>query len=125
MGLANKVFANGGLALAQISNSVTDIDFSSNGSSQKDPDDSFSDRSVRLGWVIGIGAEVSLSEGPIVDKWSLRLEGSYMNFGEASYSVNDSGDNICGPGGPRRPCSYNIKNEVGLIRVAIVHRFSL
>ena len=104
------LFINGGLALAQISNSVTDIDFGPNKPPMKDFDDSFSDDSVHVGWVVGAGAEVPVfgSNSKFLqdddDNWILRLEGSYINFGESSYEVNHSGNNICGPGGPNRPC---------------------
>ena len=126
LGLA-KLFANGGLAIARISNSVVDIDFSFNKPPQKDPDDSFSDNSIHLGWVIGIGAEMPLSGKtlPNDEGWTLRVDGSYINFGENTYQVNHSGNNRCGHEGPRRPCSYNIKNEVSLIRLALIRRFSL
>ena len=43
------VFATGGLALANVVNSVTDIDFSPDTGMQMDPDDSFRDRSTKLG----------------------------------------------------------------------------
>ena len=120
------VFANGGLAVARVSNSVIDIDFRSNGPPQKDPDDSFSDHSTRVGWVVGFGAEMPLDKTRILQNdegWFLRLGVSYINLGKNRYEVNHSGNNSCGPEGPRKPCSYDIKNEVSIIRLVLVHRF--
>ena len=112
------VFATGGLAVAGIANSVTDIDFSRNMPPRMDPDDSFRDRSTRIGWVIGGGVEA-----PLADAWVLRLEGSYLDFGRNTYNVNRSGNNACGPGNPRRPCPYNVENKLGIVRFAIIYRF--
>ena len=130
-GIAN-LFVDGGLAVARVFNSVIDIDFGPNRPPQKDPDDSFSDDSIRLGWALGFGAEIPLNKGDRKTlrsdgdgAWVLRMEGSYINLGKESYKVNHSGNNSCGVGGPRRPCLYNIKNEVGIIQLAIIRRFSL
>ena len=112
------VFASGGLAAAQINNSVTDIDFGPNMPTRIDPDDSFRSGSVEIGWVIGLGAEANLA-----DAWTLRLEGSYMDYGRDTHYVNRSGGGRCGPGMPRRPCSYNIENKIGIVRLVIIHRF--
>ena len=49
------VFASGGLAVARIVNSVTDIDFGPDMPSRIDLDDSFRDSSTEIGWVIGLG----------------------------------------------------------------------
>ena len=59
------------------------LSFSSNGSSQKDPDDiPLVIVPFGLAGLLVLVLKSSLSEGPIVSyKWSLRLEGSYMNFG--------------------------------------------
>ncbi len=124
------LFANGGLAVARINNSVIDIDFGPNTPAHRDLDDSFTDSSTQLGWVVGVGGEVPLNQEAKGSShkdgaWLLRMEGSYINLGEQDYSVNHSGNNSCGAGGPRRPCSYSIKNEVGMIRLAIIRRFSL
>lgn len=124
------LFANGGLALAKISNSVTDIDFSRDAPPRRDPDDSFKDNSVHFGWVLGLGAEIPLDrnlQGALQNEetWTLRLEGSYINFGNEKYSVNHSGNNRCGAEGPRRPCAYTIKNELGILRLVLSRRFSL
>ena len=124
------LFANSGLALARISNSVTDIDFSPNTPPRRDPNDSFEDNSVHLGWVFGLGAEILLDENlqealQNDETWTLRLEGFYTNFGKEKYTVNHSGNNRCGVNGPRRPCIYAIKNEIGILRLVLSRRFSL
>ena len=112
------VFASGGLAAARIDNSVTDIDFGPNMPTRVDPDDSFHDGSAEIGWVIGLGVEA-----PLADAWILRLDGSYLNFGRSTHYVNRSGNGRCGPGSPRRPCPYNVENNLGIVRLAIIHRF--
>ena len=122
------VFANGGLALARISHSITDMDYMPDGSQQRDPDDSSQDDSIQVGWVVGLGAEVPLENDTRnlhdAEVWTLRIEGSYYDFGKDTHTVNHSGNNSCGPGGPRRPCHYNVENEVGILRLAIVRKFS-
>ena len=70
-----------------------------------DPDDSFHDSSTDIGWVTGLGVEA-----PLTNAWTLRLEGSYLDFGRRIQHVNRSGNGRCGPGNPRRPCPYNIDN---------------
>ncbi|MDE0097028.1 MAG: outer membrane beta-barrel protein [Gammaproteobacteria bacterium] len=112
------VFAGGGLALAGIDSSVTDIDFGPDMPTRADPDDSFRDSSVEAGWVFGIGVEA-----PLATNWLLRLEGSYLDFGRSSHQVNHSGDGRCGPDGPRRPCPYDIENDLGIVRLAIIRQF--
>ncbi|MCY4513280.1 MAG: hypothetical protein OXB86_06295 [Bdellovibrionales bacterium] len=124
------LLANSGLALARISNSVTDIDFRRDAPPQRDPDDSFQDNSIHLGWVFGLGAEIPLDKNlqralQDDETWTLRLEGSYINFGKDRYTVNHSGNNRCGVDGPRRPCIYTIKNEIGILRFVLSRRFSL
>ena len=116
------VFATGGLAAARIVNSVTDIDYSGTTCLERDlrldPDDSFRDSSTELGWVIGVGVEV-----PLADAWTLRLDGSYLDFGRRTFHVNHSGGNSCGRGGPYRPCRYDIDNRLGIVRLVIMRRF--
>ena len=127
------VFVSGGLATAGIDNSLTDLDAyrDQNGewvllpngraAQRKDPDDSFHDGSTEIGWVIGVGVETSLT-----DAWTLRLEGSYLDFGASTHDANRSGDDrCCGAGSPRRPVSYNVENKLGLMRLAIIRQFSL
>ena len=112
------VFVAGGLAFAGISNSVTDIDYDDSGSIV-DPDDSFSRDSTEVGWVIGAGLETSLS-----DVWVLRLEGSYLDFGESTHLVNLSANNqCCGPETPRRAVAYEVENRLSTARLAIIRRF--
>ncbi len=112
------VFVTAGLAFADISNSVTDIDSSDSGS-MVDPDDSFSKDSTEMGWVIGAGAEAALS-----DAWALRLEGLYLDFGESTHLVNRSANNrCCGPETPRRAASYEVENRISIARLAIIRRF--
>ena len=124
---AATVFASAGLALARIENALTDLDRGLDRSFdpprptpwRMDPDDSFRDGSTEFGWVIGAGVETSLS-----DAWTLRLEGSYLDFGESTHHANRSGDNrCCGAGTPRRPVSYRIENRLGIVRLALIHRF--
>lgn len=113
-----KLFATGGLAVAQITNSVTDIDFGRNMPRRLDPDDSFRESSTKIGWVIGIGIETLFD-----DAWTLRFGGSYLDFGRSVHQVNRSGNNSCGPGGPRTSCPYKIENKYGIIRLAIIRHF--
>ena len=124
------LFVNGGPAWARISNSVTDIDFSRNKPSWKDPDDSFEDNSSRFGWVIGLGAEIQWNKNlrralKNDETWTIRLEGSYIDFGKESYTVNHSGNNRCGVGGPQRPCIYTFSNKIRILRLVLSRPFSL
>ena len=123
------VFATAGLAAARIDNTLTDLDRSCVPAGdpdcrptpwRTDPDDSFHDGSTEIGWVIGAGVETSLS-----DAWTLRLEGSYLDFGRSTHYANRSGDGRCGPGSPRRPCAYRVENRLGIVRLAIIRRFGL
>lgn len=118
------IFATAGLAAAQIENSLTDLDRRLVDGVptpwRMDPDDSFRDRSTRIGWVIGVGAETALA-----DAWTLRLEGSYMNFGGRTHTVNHSADASCIRGGEKRVCTYRVENSLGLLRLAIIRKFAL
>ena len=112
-------FATGGLAAARIDNSVTDTDFDRDPIGHTDPDDSFRDSSTRLGWAIGVGVETGLP-----DNWTLRLEGSYLDFGRSTYYVNRSGNNLCcGIGTQRRPVRYQVENSLGILRLGLIRRF--
>ena len=73
------VFINGGVAMARIINSLTDIDFNlpRNIPPHVDPDDSFYHNATRVGWVLGLGVET-----PVWDSWSWRLDGSYLGRGQ-------------------------------------------
>lgn len=116
------LFAAGGLALTRIADSLTDIDFIPNRIEDPvgsvDPDDSFRADSTRVGWVVGAGVEA-----PLAHAWSLRIEGSYLDFGRRTRHVNRSGNNRCGPDGPNRACPYRVKNRLGMVRLAVVYRF--
>ncbi len=112
------LFASGGPAAARIDHSVTDIDFGPNMTTRVDPDDSFRDGTTKVGWVIGLGVEA-----PLADGWTVRLEGSYLDFGRSTHYVNRSGNNSCGPGMPRRACPYDIDNKLGIVRLGIIRRF--
>ncbi len=124
------MFASAGLALARIEQSLRDLDAyrDQNGewvlladgraAQRTDPDDSFRDGSTELGWVVGAGIETSLS-----DAWTLRLEGLYMDFGDSTHDANRSGDDrCCGAGSPRRPVSYRIENQFGVVRLGVIYR---
>ena len=125
------VFATAGLAVARIENSLTDLDAwrgedgewvlqpDGRAAQRKDPDDSFHDASTEFGWVIGAGVEAALS-----DAWALRLDASYLDFGESAHEANRSGDDrCCGAGSPRRPVSYRIENKLGIVRLGAIYRF--
>ena len=121
------VFASAGLALARVENSLTDLDRGLDRSFdpprptpwRTDPDDSFRDGSTELGWVVGAGVEA-----PLGDAWTLRLEGSYLDFGESTHHANRSGNNrCCGAGTPRRPVSYRVENRIGIVRLGFIYRF--
>lgn len=111
------VFATGGMAWARIENFVTDIDFGPDRPAMMDPDDSFRDKSTETGWVAGLGTEVQLTGG-----WVARLEALHLDFGRNDHVVNHSGNNTCGPGGPRRPCPYKIENELDVFRLVFTRR---
>lgn len=112
------LFLNGGVVVAGVVNSVTDIDFSRDRPPAFDPDDSFEDESTRVGWVAGLGVEA-----PLADGWTVRVDGSYLNFGRSTHKVNLSGNNPCGAGGPRRPCTHRVNNALALARLALIYRF--
>ena len=125
------VFATAGLAVARIENSLTDLDAwrgedgewvllpDGRAAQRKDPDDSFHYASTEFGWVIGAGVEAALS-----DAWALRLDASYLDFGESAHEANRSGDDrCCGAGSPRRPVSYRIENKLGIVRLGAIYRF--
>lgn len=112
------VFFAGGAAAARIDNLAIDVDFGPGRPTRPDPDDSFRDRSIHLGWILAAGLEF-----PLADDWMLRLEGANLDFGEETYEVNHSGDGRCGPGGERRPCPYSVDNRLRLVRLAITRPF--
>ena len=110
---------NAGLAHSKISNSVTDIDFNETyPDGIFDPDDSFSDTSSKLGWVIGLNIET-----PVSEMWKLRFGASLFDFGQDTYYVNTSGNNRCGAGGEREPCPYQVRNSLFTANLAFIHDF--
>ena len=114
------VFLAGGVSVAGISNSFTDLDAGADGRAQVDPDDSFDERSTRVGWVAGAGVDT-----PVGGAWTLRFEGLYMDFGEAAHRVeNRLGANagVCGPGGLPSPCRYGVDQRFALVRLVVVRR---
>ena len=112
------LFATGGLAMARIRNSVTDIDFGPGQPSRVDPDDSFAETEVETGWVVGGGIE-----GPVAKSLYLRFEGLYMDFGKSSWPVNIAADGRCGPDGERTVCYYDVQNRLATFRAALIYRF--
>ncbi len=112
------VFATAGLAASRVTNFVTDIDSGRDVLPHLDPDDSFRAGTTDLGLVFGAGIEA-----PLAGAWSLRVEGSFLDFGWSTHTVNHSGNNSCGPGNPRRPCPYDVRNQLGVIRFGLIHRF--
>ena len=112
------VFGKGGLAVADVANSVTDIDFFRDRPPMLDPDDSFREVSTDFGWQLAAGIEATLA-----DAWALRLDGSYMAFGRSTYAVNRGRNNRCGPGGSLRPCLYDVEHTLGLLRLGFIYRF--
>ena len=115
------VFLSGGMSVAGISNSFTDLDTEPDGRPHVDPDDSFDERPTQVGWVAGAGLEL-----PAADAWTLRIEGMYMDLGETDHQVeNRRGPNagICGPGGLPSPCRYGIDQRFALLRLVVVRHF--
>lgn len=112
------VFAATGLGVTRITNFVTDIDSGRDVLPHVDPDDSYRASSTDLGPVIGAGIEA-----PLAGAWMLRVEAAYLDFGWSTHTVNHSGNNSCGPGNPRRPCPYEVRNQMSLIRFGLIHRF--
>ena len=111
-------FATAGLAATRITNFVTDIDSGPDVLPYMDPDDSFRTGATGLGPVIGAGIEA-----PLAGAWRFRVEGSFLDFGWSHHTVNHSGNNRCGPGNPRRPCPYKVRNRLGIVRFGLIHRF--
>ncbi len=114
------VFLAGGVSVAGISNSFTDLDAGADGRMQVDADDSFDERSTRVGWVAGAGIDA-----PVAGAWTLRVEGLYVDFGEIVHQVeNRLGGNagVCGPGGLPSPCRYGVDQRFALLRLVLVRR---
>ena len=114
------VFVAGGLSVAGISNSFTDLDAGTDGRAQVDPDDSFDARPTRAGWVAGVGVQT-----PVAGAWNLRFEGLYKDFGETVHQAeNRRGANagVCGPAGRPSPCRYGFDLRYTHLRLALVRR---
>ncbi len=116
------IFVTGGMAVAQITDSLTDIDFDFRPETyippEFDPDDSFSTKSEKLGWVLGIGAEHQFTKG-----WTARLETSYFDFGKSTHYANHSKDDRCGPGNEKSLCPFSITHKLKIVRFAITRPF--
>ena len=114
------VFLTGGVSVAGISDSFTDLDVGTDGRARVDPDDSFDERSTRVGWVAGAGIDTRVGGA-----WTLRFEGLYMDFGETVHQVeNRLGVNagVCGPAGLPSPCRYGVDQRFALVRLVLVRR---
>ena len=114
------VFLTGGVSVAGLANSFTDLDAGPDGRPRVDPDDSFAERATRVGWAAGGGLET-----PLAGAWSLRLEGLYMDFGETTHHVEnrlDANAGVCGPAGLPSPCRYRIDQRFALLRLVVVRR---
>ena len=66
------IFGKGGVAVADVDNSVTDIDYFRDRPPMRDPDDSFREVSSDFGWHLAAGLETALA-----DAWALRLDAAY------------------------------------------------
>ena len=114
------VFVAGGVSVAGISNSFTDLDPGTDGRLRVDPDDSFDERPTRVGWVAGAGIE-----RPVTGAWTLRLDGLYKDFGETVHQAeNRLGVNagVCGPAGLPSPCRYGFDQRFALLRLVLLRR---
>ncbi len=94
------LYAKGGLALARISNEVSDLD-----SGVIDATDFTSVSGVRAGWAIGAGLEYALSR-----QWTMKAEYLYMDFGTRT-SANLDGD------------TYEHDNTVHTAKLGLNYRF--
>ncbi|WP_419947597.1 outer membrane protein [Candidatus Palauibacter sp.] len=112
------LFVAGGVSVAGISNSFTDLDPGTDDRLQLDPDDSFDERPTRVGWVAGVGVEA-----PVAGAWTLRLEGLYNDFGETVHQAENRRDvnaGVCGPAGLPSPCRYGFDQRLALLRLVLV-----
>ncbi len=114
------VFVAGGVSVAGVSNSFTDLDPGTDGRLRLDSDDSFDERPTRAGWVAGAGIEK-----PMAGAWTLRFEGLYTDFGESFHQAeNRLGVNagVCGPGGLPSPCRYAFDQRFSILRLVLLRR---
>lgn len=111
--------ASAGVAAARTETSLTDLDRQLVDGVPtpwyRDPDDSFDARRTRFGWVVGLGVETSPVRG-----WTLRLEGLHAGFGKSTRYANRNGGGRCWQGGPRRPCAYDVDNDLTTVRLALI-----
>ncbi len=101
------VFGTGGIAIADITNKLSDFDAVP---PVFDPDDSFTDTETRTGWVAGGGIDLISQTG----NWSGRVEALYMDFGDVTNKV----DTI--PGGTNS--RFRSENLVKVVRFAITRK---
>ena len=114
------VFVAGGVSVAGVSNSFTDLDPGTAGGMQLDPDDSFDERPTLVGWVAGVGIEM-----PVAGSWNLRFEGLHKDFGETVHQAENRLDvnaGVCGPSGLPSPCRYGFDQRLALLRLVLVRR---
>ncbi|MDE2805137.1 MAG: hypothetical protein OXN18_08345 [Gemmatimonadota bacterium] len=114
------VFVAGGVSMAGVSNSFTDLDPGMDGSMQLDPDDSFDEQPTLVGWVAGVGVEM-----PVASAWALRFEGLHKDFGETVHQAENRLDvnaGVCGPSGLPSPCRYGFDQRFALLRLVLVRR---
>ena len=114
------VFVAGGVSVAGLSNSFTDLDAGTDGRAHMDPDDSFDERTTRVGWVAGVGIEA-----PVAGAWTLRLEGLHQDFGETLHRVENRGGTnagVCGSTGHASPCRYGFEQRFAVLRLVLVRR---
>ena len=114
------VFVAGGLSVAGISNSFTDLDAGTDGRQRVDHDDSFDERPTRVGWVAGAGIE-----RPVTGAWTLRFDGLYTDFGETVHQAENRLDvnaGVCGPAGLPSPCRYRFDQRFSILRLVLLRR---
>jgi outer membrane immunogenic protein len=98
------IYASGGVAFASIRNELSDTD-----GAVFDPDDSFSSRSTRTGWVAGGGIEYAFA-----GNWTARVEGLYMDFGDRTYVVDIGGGTNS---------RFNVNNTLAVVRFGLNYKF--
>lgn len=105
-------FFSAGYAYSRFENELTDLDVGG----VYDPDDSYFDDGSDVGWTAGLSAAY-----PLTERWSLRLDGRYFDFGHRTHVVNRdafvsrSGILI----GPRK---YNSENRLTVVRLGLIYR---
>ncbi|NDV18256.1 outer membrane beta-barrel protein [Pseudodesulfovibrio sp. JC047] len=94
-------YITGGLAVANITNKLTDDD-----AGRIDPLDSFSSTGTQIGWVLGAGAEMKMTEA-----LGFRLEGLYADYGRVDNEIRN------------KLASFGQRNTMTTIRAALVYTF--